>query len=56
MNGSANWPVSVVLRAVLEDQIGQFLCTHRNGTKLLMDFLDSVPPDAVESQPDTEHS
>ena len=45
MDGTDSWPGSDVEREALADSIGVFLRTHKNGWSMLMDWLQSVPPD-----------
>jgi hypothetical protein len=50
MDGTDSWPGSDVEREALADSIGVFLRTHKNGWSMLMDWLQSVPPDRTEPE------
>jgi hypothetical protein len=39
------WPVPLIVRIQIEDEVGQFLRTHRNGHAALTQALDSIVPD-----------
>lgn len=47
---SGKWPISVVGRIIIEKAIGEFLRTHRDGERLLLAWLDLVPPDRTEAE------
>jgi hypothetical protein len=50
MDELENWPGSVVNKLMLVGEIGKFLRTHDGGGKLLMDWLESVPPTRTEAE------
>jgi hypothetical protein len=45
-----SWPGSNVERATLADSVGVFLRTHKNGWGMLIDWLESIPPDRTEPE------
>ena len=45
-----DWACSIIGRQMLEERIGRFLRTHRDGHMQLERLLDSVPPDRTEAQ------
>ena len=45
-----NWPLSIIDRVALSDDIGWFLRTHVNGAEKLRDLMISVPPDFSEAE------
>lgn len=50
MNDTDSWPGSDVEREALADSVGVFLRTHKNGWALLIDWLQSIPPDRTEPE------
>jgi hypothetical protein len=50
MAGTDSWPGSDVERATLADSVGVFLRTHKNGWGMLIDWLESIPPDRTEPE------
>lgn len=50
MNELDRWPGSIADTVVLATAIGKFLRTHRNGDRLLWEWLDSVPADRTEEE------
>lgn len=45
-----NWPLSIIDRVALSDDIGWFLRTHINGAEKLRDLMISIPPDFSEAE------
>jgi hypothetical protein len=50
MQTSKQWPISTMSRDILASSIGRFLRTHRQGIKLLGEFMASTPADRTEEQ------
>ena len=44
------WPVPLIVRIQIEDEIGRFLRTHRRGHEALTQLLASLPPDRTEAE------
>jgi hypothetical protein len=44
------WPVSLIDKMIIEHEVARFLRTHRDGAKLLLDWLSEVPPDRTEDE------
>jgi hypothetical protein len=44
------WPVPLVSRIEIEDEIARFLRTHRGGKGALLQLLSSLPPDRTEDE------
>jgi hypothetical protein len=44
------WPVPLIVRIEIEDEIGRFLRTHRSGHEALKQALNSLPPDRTEAE------
>jgi hypothetical protein len=47
---SERWPLSGLCADMLASAVGRFLRTHRQGLKLLDEFMASAPPDRTEEQ------
>jgi hypothetical protein len=50
MQTSNRWPLSILSSDMLTSSIGRFLRTHRQGLRLLDEFMASAPPDRTEEQ------
>jgi hypothetical protein len=44
------WPGSILDRIMTADAVGKFLRTHRNGDRLLWEWLNAVPSDRTEEE------
>ena len=56
MKPSNQLPLSIMSRAVLTSSIGRFLRTHRQGEKLLHEFMAASPRDRTEAQVEQERT
>jgi hypothetical protein len=50
MQACNQWPLSIMSRDMLTSNIARFLRTHRQGLKLLGEFMASAPADRTEEQ------
>jgi hypothetical protein len=50
MSELESWTGSVIEKLMLANEVGRFLRTHRDGHRLLLEYLESVPPDRTEEE------